>query len=505
MTTLAAFLLLTLQDAQPLPKIAELSAVSGSVEIVSAAGASRRPARFGTRLRNAEIRDEDRVKTGEGSQAVILFPDASKLTVKEKSEVQILQKTLPKPTPEGNTVGRRIKILFGELTSEVIPNKDVRTDFDMQIAGSAAVRGTLVGIVVSGGSATLAVSDGTVRFLNGKYATYLDVVSDQRIRFTEGSLIIEVLEDGGQDVVGQTGSRRISLNRGNRLKLDEIPGGGRLTIENGPIKVDGDETTASYDFAATPYYRDQPSVEGGMPTGAPVPDTGDSPATDIIPYLTPPAFWDTYVPPVDAVTILATSPVNTDIVNDNFARGDSSTVGNAWSELIFDSPGFPVSETGSYQWFLQNGRASFENLTGTFYEGVLARLDLPNLNTFTAEALFNYTGSVSWLGIGVNYNPVTDAGMFMLYYPPGGNLRLEDAGGGFTNFNTVITNPNTDFILVFSYDGTTMSGSIHDGAHALRAGPFTRVGPNGDGGVFKIIAELWASGRIDVDDVRLRR
>lgn len=228
------FLVLWLQDG-PAPKIADLSSATGDVAIVDAKGGSRTPKRFGTRLKNAEIRDEDRIKTGAGAQAVVIFPDASKFTLKENSEIQVLQKTLPKPTPEGNTVGRRIKILVGDLVSEVMQSKDIRTDFETP-AGSAAVRGTALRLVVDGARKSLQVSveEGTVRFLSGEYSTRLDMPAGARVVFTRGSLDI-VVETGS--VAGAIGDQGVQMNAGDHVVVDTAATGITCDIRDGIIDV----------------------------------------------------------------------------------------------------------------------------------------------------------------------------------------------------------------------------------------------------------------------------
>lgn len=276
-------LALALVQNQPLPKIAEITAATGSVEIVGPKGAARKPARFGSRWKNAEVRDEDRIKTGPGAQAVILFPDASKFTVKEKSEIQILQKALPKPTAQGNTVGRRIKVLLGELVSDIAPSEDVNTVFESP-AGCASVRGTRLTLRADDASLTLSVRDGLVRFFDSEHATRFDVTRDQRIRAVRGSLVFEIQEDAGRSVQGRIGSKDVEATQGDRFKVVDRGDSVSVEIQTGPLKVDGKEGSDNFETHKGTGVNDENGgfdpaggTAGGLPEGPEGPqDEGSS-------------------------------------------------------------------------------------------------------------------------------------------------------------------------------------------------------------------------------------
>lgn len=451
--------LLFLQDEQPLPKIAEVSAAGGTVEIVNPKGAVRKPVKFGTRWKNAEIRDEDRVKTAQGSQAVILFPDASKFTLKENSEIQILQKTLPKPTAEGNTVGRRIRVFVGEFVSDVIPNKEIRTDFEMP-TGSAAVRGTSLRLTVAAGSATLTTSEGTVRFSNGKYSVRIDVGAGQAIRVTEGSVKIDVLEDGGRPLDARIGDRPVTFTADDRVVVDLAGANVSIDVQQGTIGVNGTETSEDQTCAPDAAIgEDAANFDPTADTAAPMP-VEDAPPADLIgPDVTVDPMGATDL--IESTTTVGTAGTPETVFSDNFDRADSLIVGNGWAEIL-DLGGSQVGDVfGVQNMGILNGNLNI------FYAGGAADLegrvtqDPGHFNTFEAQATFVYSGVIDEVFVGVNIDPVTDKGIFVDYFPSSGLLELEDGTG--TLFNdpaAPVIGAGTAFTLLGSYDGTLICGTI---------------------------------------------
>lgn len=446
---IALLLCWTLQDEAPLPKIAEITSASGTVEVVDRKGGVRRPAKFGTRWRNAEVRDEDRIRTGAGAQAEILFPDATRFTVKEKSEVQILQKELPKPTPEGNTVGRRIRVLFGELVGDVIPNREIRNDFEFP-AGSAAVRGTRLAIRSGGASTVVETTDGLVRFFNVKYDVTLDVAAGQSARFTEGSLILEGVDDGGGALAGHAGGRAIALTRGDRLVVTDRGATVHGSVDAGPIGLDGGEFSGEFDAAKT---GGAAAEEGGFdplaPTGAPASETpgGDAPA----PSVEDQVYGD--APLIEDAAALATSMQAEELlavslfpqIIDDFNRPDDTFMG-LWIEEGED-------------WSILNGRA----LVSIPPMGGVAKMaiDIGNLTNFDIQATFNHSTISIETFLAVNAaGGVFPSGCEVAFNPVGNQLNLFHDGAFVGSGATSGFVGGADYILQLQCDGSTLTATM---------------------------------------------
>ena len=104
-TTLILAALIQIPDrSQTGPHVADVRAFKGAVTLDGAASGPRAPQRFGCRIRNKSIFDEDQVSTAAGATCTTVFPDSTTVTLQPNSQVQILQKHLTKPTAEGANV-----------------------------------------------------------------------------------------------------------------------------------------------------------------------------------------------------------------------------------------------------------------------------------------------------------------------------------------------------------------------------------------------------------------
>lgn len=423
-----------------LPKIAEIQSVTGQVEIVNPKGEVRKPARFGTRLKNAEIRDEDKVKTGAGAQAVIVFPDASKFTLKEKSEMQVLQKLLPKASAEGQTVGRRLKVLFGELISEIAPNREINTVFETP-AGSAAVRGTRLRLSTGGASMTLAVLDGTVRYFHKDYAARFDVTRDQRLRATQGSLIVEIEEDGGNPVTGGVGAKGVTLKKTQRIIIKDKAGNLDVTFD-GPESPEG-FTTPKGDGSASEDAGFDPNAETGPPMGEgpePSAETGDALGetsttlgTSLPPAVAGPNFIDDFERP----------------------NGD---VGNGWTEETPEN------------WTIANGHATVqapESFTESF--AAMSR-EIGFRSSWDIMGDFRYSAATMDVKLEVNAD-VGLSGCGATYSTSlGGTLVVIMDGTALAELNGIGIIPADQwFTLGTTFDGTNLCGSVLGGGVSASA------------------------------------
>ena len=222
-------------------KIADIKDFSGDVNVVNAKGETRQPKKVGRRLRNASLFDEDKLATADGAECEVLFPDDSTLTLKPKSEIQILEKSLPKATPDGKTIGRRIRLLVGDMVTQVVPNKNVQTDFETP-SGTAAVRGTGVMLSVNPvtGAATLTVTEGTVQFFNAAGQVQLTLTAGQSVQFSlgeGGGLQVDVLAAAGGIVSGQIGSTPAQFGDGTSLRVNLQDGQVGAQIDQGEVRV----------------------------------------------------------------------------------------------------------------------------------------------------------------------------------------------------------------------------------------------------------------------------
>lgn len=224
-------------------KVADIKNFSGDVNVVNAKGEARRPKKVGRRLRDVSLFDEDRIATADGAECEVLFPDDSTLTLKAKSEIQILEKSLPKATPDGKTIGRRIRLLVGDMVTQVVPNKNVQTDFETP-SGTAAVRGTGVVFHVDPvtGNAVVTVTEGTVQFFNSDNQLLVTLSAGQSAQFAigaDGGLQVDILADAGSLVSGSLGDTPAQFNAGDQLRVDVRDGQVQAQVINGDVNVLG--------------------------------------------------------------------------------------------------------------------------------------------------------------------------------------------------------------------------------------------------------------------------
>lgn len=239
MTTI--LLLCLLQEAAEQNKIADIKSFTGGVSVAGVDGQSRQPAKVGRRFRNTSLFDEDRVETQPGAECEVLFPDDSTVTLKENSQIQILQKQLPSANPDGKTIGRRIRLLVGEMVTDVVPNKNIQTDFETP-SGTAAVRGTAGTISVNPatGAVTITVTEGTFHFYNSSGQVLFSLQAGQSAQFSiaaDGGLSVMAL---GTPITGQIGDTNVRLDGDGHVEVDVRDGRVHANPLGGDVEFEGE-------------------------------------------------------------------------------------------------------------------------------------------------------------------------------------------------------------------------------------------------------------------------
>ncbi len=144
-----AVLVLSVGAAGAQERVAQLTKVSGSVEIERATSGAVDVARqLGPRIRNGSVYANDVVNTGPSASAKIVFSDGSEVELQEKTSLSIREGTTPTAGAAGSdTAGRIIKVLAGKVLADIVPDGKIATEFETP-SGIAAVKGTRLVIEV---------------------------------------------------------------------------------------------------------------------------------------------------------------------------------------------------------------------------------------------------------------------------------------------------------------------------------------------------------------------
>jgi hypothetical protein len=146
---LGTALLLLNSPAHAQSRVAQLTTVSGKVEIQRADSNKIDVARqLGPRVRNGSVFANDIVSTGPDANAKIVFSDGSEVKLVENTSLSIRESKVPDAGPAGKqAVGRTIKVMAGKVLADVIPGGTIITRFETP-SGVAAVKGTSLTIEV---------------------------------------------------------------------------------------------------------------------------------------------------------------------------------------------------------------------------------------------------------------------------------------------------------------------------------------------------------------------
>lgn len=133
-------------------KVATISTVKGEVKVTRAGdGRVDLAEQRGPRVTNSSVFPGDIVATGAGSSSTVVFSDGSTLELKESSKLTVQEidlKALQSAGRAQKPIGRRIRVLAGDVVANVIPNAQIATEFETP-SGVAAVKGTTLSISVS--------------------------------------------------------------------------------------------------------------------------------------------------------------------------------------------------------------------------------------------------------------------------------------------------------------------------------------------------------------------
>lgn len=260
------------------PKIADIRSYKGTVTISGPRFGTRSPRRIGRRIRNRSIFDEDKITTGKDGTCTVVFPDSSTVTLKPGSEIQVLQKKLKKPTAEGKTIGRRIRLLVGDIATKALPNRTIQTDYETP-AGTASVRGTLVTITFdpTTGAATLTVGDGNVKYFNAGTQTLMNLTSGQSVQFSlnpgTGGFTADILVNAGRAVSGQIGATEVRFSAEGVIQVEVRDGKVHASAEGGTLEVKGEsggwDAETEFEGELDPDLGDDSFDPNGAPAGDP--------------------------------------------------------------------------------------------------------------------------------------------------------------------------------------------------------------------------------------------
>lgn len=151
-----AFLAIIAIPAAAQERVGQLSKAVGEVNITSAEDGRVDQARqVGPRVRGGSVFAGDEIGTGASASATLVFSDGTKVDLAASTRITVQEVDLSELVAAGEKdkpIGRVIKILAGDIYSEIADNPSIATEFETP-SGVAAVKGTKVAITVgpSGG------------------------------------------------------------------------------------------------------------------------------------------------------------------------------------------------------------------------------------------------------------------------------------------------------------------------------------------------------------------
>ncbi len=132
-------------------RVAQLSTVAGEVQITRAE--SRRVDRavqLGPRVRGGSVFAGDVIATGGEGTATLIFSDGTRVDLLPNTRLTIEEVDRSESFDKGEVskpFGRTIKLLTGEIYSEIAKNPEIATEFETP-SGVAAVKGTKISLSV---------------------------------------------------------------------------------------------------------------------------------------------------------------------------------------------------------------------------------------------------------------------------------------------------------------------------------------------------------------------
>lgn len=133
-------------------RVAQLSKAAGEVSITRAADGSVESARqVGPRVRGGSIFPRDQVATGADASATMVFSDGTRVDLAASTRLTVEEIDLSALVAAGReeqSIGRTIKVLAGDIYSQIADNPAIATRFETP-SGVAAVKGTRISISVT--------------------------------------------------------------------------------------------------------------------------------------------------------------------------------------------------------------------------------------------------------------------------------------------------------------------------------------------------------------------
>ncbi len=212
--------------AASVPRQAEVSSAAGQVEWLKSGEATWQAASAGQKLGGG-----DKVRTGENSEAVLMFDDESKIQLFADSEFSIQTLTKNSASEELESV---LAIMKGKLRADVTPLKG-GSKFEIETpAVVAAVRGTTLFITINpDGTVSITSDSGAVELIHrgeNNFTALLGNGEEAAIDYNPASGVVKVTSISGSfDVKGPDGDVK-TLNEGDTVIFGPgpatfVPGG----------------------------------------------------------------------------------------------------------------------------------------------------------------------------------------------------------------------------------------------------------------------------------------
>ncbi len=135
-------------------RVAQLSKVTAEVEITRAEdGRVDRAVQVGPRVRGGSVFAGDVIATGANAGATLVFGDGTRVDLEQNTRLTVKEVDLSRLFAEAKSdkpIGRTIKLLAGDIYSEIVENPEIATEFETP-SGVAAVKGTRIKLSVSPG------------------------------------------------------------------------------------------------------------------------------------------------------------------------------------------------------------------------------------------------------------------------------------------------------------------------------------------------------------------
>jgi len=143
---------LTALPALAQERVAQLTKVTAEVSITRAEDQRVEQAvQVGSRIRGGSVFGGDLVATGAGASATLVFSDDTRVDLAENTRLAVEEVDLSELVAAGRSdkpIGRRIKLLAGDIYSEIAENPAIATEFETP-SGVAAGKGTRIALSVS--------------------------------------------------------------------------------------------------------------------------------------------------------------------------------------------------------------------------------------------------------------------------------------------------------------------------------------------------------------------